>query len=87
MQIIEAEVIDTNHLKLLNPIEILPGSKIRITVASHKDTDKNETLEKGYQAMMADTKQEKEAEEWISAENGECLPSDDEDWGYCFDND
>lgn len=38
MQIIEAEVIDESHLKLLNPLETVPGSKIiRIIVALPED--------------------------------------------------
>ena len=41
----------------------------------------NDFLEEGYRAMMADTEQEKEAEEWISSETGECLPIYGEDWG------
>ena len=41
----------------------------------------NDSLEEGYRAMMADTEQEKEAEDWISSEIGECLPAYEEDWG------
>jgi len=32
MQFMEAEVIDSNHLKIFTPIDLLPGSKIRISV-------------------------------------------------------
>lgn len=49
-------------------------------VASNLDL-KDESLEAGYRAMMADTEQEKEAEEWLSDERGECLPTHSEDWG------
>jgi hypothetical protein len=41
----------------------------------------DESLEAGYRAMMADTEQEKETEEWLSNERGECLPTYSEDWG------
>ncbi len=40
----------------------------------------DDPMEEGYRAMMADTEQEKEAEEWISSEIGECLPAYEEDW-------
>ena len=39
MQIIEASVIDSNHLKLLNPIPMLPGLKIRITFIAPEDKE------------------------------------------------
>ena len=35
----------------------------------------DESLEAGYRAMMADTEQDKKAEEWLSNERGECLPT------------
>ena len=42
----------------------------------------NYQLEEGYKAMMADTEYEKEAQEWIEGEHGECLPPiENEDWG------
>ena len=40
-----------------------------------------DSIEEGYMAMANDIEQEKEAEEWISAECGECLPDYEEDWG------
>ncbi len=42
---------------------------------------RNDSLEEGYRAMMADSNQEKQAEEWIESEQGECLPTYEEDWG------
>jgi len=49
-------------------------------VASNLDLT-DESLEAGYRAMMADVEQEKEAEEWLADERGECLPTHSEDWG------
>ncbi len=31
--------------------------------------------------MIADVEQEKEAQEWVESEHGECLPIESEDWG------
>ncbi|OQX27632.1 MAG: hypothetical protein BWK80_04340 [Desulfobacteraceae bacterium IS3] len=44
MQILEAEVTDSNHLKLLSPIGLPPGSKIKISVEDPCDiSDERET--------------------------------------------
>ncbi len=32
MQSIEAQVIDPNHLKLMQPIQFSPGSTVRVTI-------------------------------------------------------
>jgi len=38
MQILEGEVTDSNHLRLLSPIGLPPGSKIKLTVEYQQDT-------------------------------------------------
>ncbi len=44
MQILEAEVIDANHLRLVNPIQSVPGSKIRIAAAPAEDISADHEL-------------------------------------------
>ncbi len=39
MQMIEAQVIDANHLKLVYPVQIPPYSKIVIAIVSEKADD------------------------------------------------
>ena len=38
MQMIEAQVIDANHLKLLSPLQMPPSSKIMITIIPSEET-------------------------------------------------
>ncbi|NJL59232.1 MAG: hypothetical protein HC887_05875 [Desulfobacteraceae bacterium] len=40
MQTIEASVVDSNHLKLSNPIPMQPGSKIRIMFIAPENTER-----------------------------------------------
>jgi len=44
MKMIEAQVIDTNHLKLLYPIQLPPHSKVMITILSSEESQDEDEL-------------------------------------------
>lgn len=44
MQRVEAQVIDANHLKLLQPIQMPPSSNVVVTIQSVEETANEEQL-------------------------------------------
>ena len=44
MQMIEAQVIDANHLKLLYPLQLRPHSKVMVTILSAEESENEDDL-------------------------------------------
>lgn len=44
MQMIEAQVIDANHLKLTLPLQLPPHSKVMVTILSAEESENEDDL-------------------------------------------